>query len=64
MIHDEYEFKKVSPDSMDVLWEAGFRHFGTYFFRYSLGYLNSEFAEILPLRIRLSEFKLSKSQKK
>lgn len=64
MIYDEYYFDKVSPDSMDLLWEAGFRHFGNHFFRYSIGVLKGEYAEVLPLRILLNEFKLSKSQKK
>jgi arginine-tRNA-protein transferase len=64
MIYDEYQFQKVNPDSMDLLWKGGFRHFGTYFFRYSIGLLNGEYAQVLPLRIDLTGFKLSKSQKK
>ena len=64
MIHDEYHFEKVSPNSMDVLWEAGFRHFGTYFFRYNIGVLDLEYTQVLPLRVKLTEFKPSKSQKK
>ena len=64
MIYDEYQFEKVNPDSMDLLWKAGFRHFGTYFFRYSIGLLNGEYTEVLPLRINLASFTLSKSQKK
>jgi leucyl-tRNA---protein transferase len=64
MIYDEYQFEKVSPDSMDLLWKGGFRHFGSHFFRYSVGLLNGEYAEVIPLRILLSEFIPSKSQKK
>lgn len=64
MIYDEYQFEKVNPDSMDLLWKGGFRHFGTYFFRYSIGLLNGEYAQVLPLRVLLKSFKLSKSQKK
>jgi arginyl-tRNA--protein-N-Asp/Glu arginylyltransferase len=64
MIYDEYQFEKVNPDSMDLLWKAGFRHFGTYFFRYSIGLLNGEYTEVLPLRINLTSFTLSKSQRK
>jgi arginine-tRNA-protein transferase len=49
---------------MDLLWEAGFRHFGSHFFRYSIGLLGGDYAEVLPLRIILAEFKASKSQRK
>ncbi|HMV45952.1 MAG TPA: hypothetical protein PKD50_25755, partial [Leptospiraceae bacterium] len=64
MIYDEYEFLKVNPESMDVLWMAGFRHFGTKFFRYSIGVLEDDYVQVLPLRIVLDKFTPSKSQKK
>ena len=64
MIYDEYQFQKVNPDSMDLLWKGGFRHFGTYFYRYSIGLLHGEYAQVLPLRIDLDAFKPSKSQRK
>lgn len=64
MIYDEYQFEKVNPNSMDLLWKGGFRHFGSYFFRYSVGLLNGEYAQVIPLRILLNSFHFSKSQKR
>lgn len=64
MIYDEYEFEKVNPESMDLLWSVGFRHFGTKFFRYSIGILGEEYVQVLPLRIDLKNFQPSKSQRK
>lgn len=63
-IFDEFHAEEVVPEDMDLLWENGFRHFGTHFYRYSHSYLNDEVALILPLRILLSEFKMTESQKR
>lgn len=58
---NEYFFRQhVSPEQMDYIWEHGWRHFGTYFFRYALG----SDKHVLPLRIRLSDFQPSQSQKR
>ena len=45
---------------MDRAWAAGWRHFGSYFFRYSRNGAN----HVLPLRVRLEDFKFSASQKR
>ena len=49
---------------MDRLWADGWRHFGTHFFRYSLGVYEAEIRRVLPLRIRLDDFSFSKSQRR
>ncbi len=63
-IRDGFECVKVSPKEMDLLWSLGFRHFGTYFFRYDTGICNNETVHVLPLRIDLKRFRLSVSQKR
>ena len=45
---------------MDRAWAAGWRHFGSYFFRYSRNGTN----QVLPLRVRLEDFECSASQKR
>lgn len=58
---NEYFFKEhLTPAQMDYIWENGWRHFGTYFFRYSQ--VNNK--HVLPLRIKLESFSLSQSQKR
>lgn len=64
MISDQFEAEQVSSEDMDYLWSVGFRHFGTYFFRYSSAPLDDKIGSIIPLRIDLDNFSLTKSQKK
>lgn len=56
-LHDE-----VSPAGMDRLWAGGWRHFGSYFFRYSSTQQEDRAFTVLPLRLRLSDFRASRSQ--
>ncbi len=64
MIRDSFESLKVSPKEMDLLWSLGFRHFGTYFFRYDTRCYNNKTVQVLPLRINLKRFRPSASQKR
>lgn len=58
---DEYFMAaEVVPEQMDGLWAEGWRHFGTYFFRYS----RLSHHTVLPLRIRLAKFVLRRSQRR
>lgn len=52
------------PTQYDALLADGWRHFGTQFFRYSLNIYRDEIVRVIPLRIRLAEFHLSKSQRR
>ena len=62
---NEYFFaKEVNPEIMDMFWATGWRHFGEYFFRYSLGYYEFQIRQVIPLRIRLADFAFSKNQRR
>lgn len=63
-LNEEFSAAQVTPAQLDDLLANGWRHFGPHFFRYNLGIYNDEIRRIIPLRIRLSEFRLSKSQKR
>ncbi|MCS6874789.1 MAG: hypothetical protein N2Z23_07255 [Pyrinomonadaceae bacterium] len=60
-VNEDFISCKVSPEELDELLAKGWRHFGIYFFRYSLVYHENKLYHVLPLRIRLEKFKLSKS---
>jgi arginine-tRNA-protein transferase len=49
---------------MDQLWSEGWRHFGNYFFRYSNAQTEGAVFRVMPLRVRLSSFHLSDSQRR
>lgn len=49
---------------LDKLWQRGWRHFGGQFFRYSMNVHAGEWQHIVPVRIDLERFQLSKSQRR
>ena len=55
---------KVSPAQMDFLWAEGWRHFGIYFFRYQTSFHGDKQFSVMPLRIDLGRFSLTRSQKR
>src|SRR5918999_3553413 len=55
---------KVSPAQMDFLWAEGWRHFGIYFFRYQTSFHGEKKFTVMPLRIDLERFSLTRSQKR
>ena len=63
-INEEFFADRVTPQQLDKLLANGWRHFGTQFFRYSLGVYESGIRRVVPLRIRLAEFSPSKSQRR
>lgn len=63
-INEAFEAEQITPGHLDALLANGWRHFGTYFFRYNLGFLDFDIRRVVPLRTRLSEFSLSKSQRR
>jgi leucyl-tRNA---protein transferase len=63
-INEEFTEPSVAPAEVDRLLADGWRHFGQQFFRYSLAIYENEIRRVIPLRIRLSEFRLSKSQER
>jgi leucyl-tRNA---protein transferase len=63
-INEEFHAHRVSPAQMDELLAIGWRHFGTQFFRYNFGFYDLDIRRVIPLRIRLSKFSPSKSQRR
>jgi leucyl-tRNA---protein transferase len=59
-INEYFYADHVPPALMDRALAAGWRHFGSYFFRYSRNGAN----HVLPLRVRLEDFQFSTSQKR
>jgi leucyl-tRNA---protein transferase len=64
LINEEFYADLVLPEKMDSLWANGWRHFGTHFFRYNVGFFRDELRLVIPLRIDLSRFSFSKSQRR
>jgi leucyl-tRNA---protein transferase len=63
-IYDEFYSSHMTPARMDELWASAWRHFGTNFYRYNLGFYEYDVRDVIPLRIRLADFKFSKSQRR
>jgi leucyl-tRNA---protein transferase len=63
-INEQFFADRVSTAQLDRLLEQGWRHFGTHFFRYSFGFYELDVRQVIPLRIRLDDFSLSKSQRR
>lgn len=63
-INEEFQTPRVSPPQLDVLLGDGWRHFGEHFFRYNIGFYENTLRRVMPLRIRLNDFKISKSQRR
>ena len=64
MINNNITFRRLKPKSIDKLLKLGFRHFGDFFFRYSHINHEGKLATVLPLRINLNQFNLSKKLRK
>jgi arginine-tRNA-protein transferase len=54
----------ASPSEMDAFWAKGWRHFGIIFVRYRTSLHGTKQFTVLPLRIDLRRFALSRSQKR
>lgn len=63
-INEQFFASSVSSRQLDHLLANGWRHFGTHFFRYSYGFHELDVRQVLPLRTRLKDFSLSKSQRR
>jgi leucyl-tRNA---protein transferase len=63
-INEEFFADSVGPVEYDRLLADGWRHFGTHFFRYSLNLHRGDIVRVIPLRIRLGGFRLSRSQRR
>lgn len=63
-INEQFYASSVEPHEMDLLLAEGWRHFGTHFYRYSLGVHKGEIQLVVPLRVRVADFTLSQSQRR
>jgi leucyl-tRNA---protein transferase len=62
---DEYFIRNhITPDQLDWLLAQGWRHFGTWFYRYAVSTHWGGLRHVLPLRIVLDQFAPSRSQKR
>lgn len=64
LINEEFYHTQISPAQIDRLLADGWRHFGEHFTRYNIGIHENNLRRVLPLRIRLADFTLSKSQRR
>jgi arginine-tRNA-protein transferase len=55
---------KAGPAEMDRYWAEGWRHFGVFFFRYRTAIHSGELYSVLPLRLDISRFVLTRSLKR
>jgi leucyl-tRNA---protein transferase len=63
-ISEQFSSSYQSQTAMDFLWDEGWRHFGTNFFRYSLALYRDEVRRVIPLRIRLADLTIPASQRR
>jgi len=64
LVDDSFSHRSVTPEQMDRLWALGWRHLGVDFFRYSATSHSGANRTVVPLRIDLTKFSLSRSQKR
>jgi arginine-tRNA-protein transferase len=64
MINEFFVANQVRPADMDWLWSQGWRHFGTYFFRYSMALQGGVPCHVIPLRLDVTRFQPSTSQRR
>ena len=63
-INEEFDATSITPEQYDHLLADAWRHFGSHFFRYNFGIYEDEIRRVIPLRIRLADLTLSKSQRR
>ena len=63
-INEEIFASQITSEQLDSLLAGGWRHFGEYFFRYNLGWYQNEIRAVIPVRLRLTDFSFSKSQRR
>ena len=63
-INEEFHTPRISPQHLDALLANGWRHFGERFFRYNVNFYANNLRRVLPLRVRLKDFVVSKSQRR
>ncbi|MCP5511257.1 MAG: arginine-tRNA-protein transferase [Leptospiraceae bacterium] len=55
---------QMSPENLDFLLSRGYRHFGSFFYRYRFSFHQGKRTRVLPLRIHLNKYNPKKDHKK
>lgn len=63
-ILEQNEMEAISEKLLDIRFVTGWRHFGTKFFRYNFALHAGVLCGVVPLRLRLEQFRPSKSQRR
>lgn len=63
-ISERARIHEVTPSMMDYVWENGWRHFGRDFFRDSITLLDGRINKVTPLRLYLTDWSASKSERR
>ncbi len=63
-IDEAFFATRVARMTMDELWATGWRHQGHLFFRYDACEMQGDWHQIVPVRIKVPEFRMSKSQRR
>jgi arginine-tRNA-protein transferase len=63
-INEYFLANSLEAARMDLLWAKGWRHFGSFFFRYSTVEHDDALCHVIPLRIELARFAPSVSQRR
>lgn len=64
IFYEEFWAEHVGKEDLDVLLAKGWRHFGKHFTRYGLGLHDGEMRHVMPLRVLVENFRLSKNQRR
>lgn len=63
-IDEAFFATRVARMTMDELWATGWRHQGHLFFRYDACEMQGGWHQIVPVRIKVADFQMSKSQRR
>lgn len=63
-VQEAFYADQVSPNRLDDLFASGWRHFAESFYRYDRTLHDGVIRDVLPLRVRLSNFEPSKSHRR
>ena len=64
LVAESRQLSGITPAGMDALWSAGWRHFGSDFFRASLMSDGGCLKRQIPLRVKVGAFSQSRSQRR
>ncbi len=63
-LHERARLNRLDPALVDCAWANGWRNFGSEFVRYSITAFSGSLVRVIPLRVHLDRFSLTKSQRR